>query len=77
MYLKIKEIQEYDESNKVNDCIIIYQDKEIHYWANKYERDQLEGAIKKCMASGRTEYRLDLREFGISLTITCTVTQKD
>lgn len=68
---KLDELHNYDESKEVNDCIIVYQGSELHYWKDKFERDQLEGTVKKCMSAGRTNYRLDLRELGISLNIPC------
>lgn len=68
---KIRELHRYDESKEVNDCIIVYQGQELHYWANKTERDALKGALRDCMAMGREFYRLDLREKGVSLTIRC------
>lgn len=68
---KIRELHEYDESSEVNDCIIVYQGEEIHYWANKTERNDLKNAVRDCIAMGREYYRLDLRDKGISLTIQC------
>lgn len=68
---KISELYEYDESAEVNDCIIAYQGQELHYWANKTERDALKGALRDCIAMGREFYRLDLRDKGVSLTIRC------
>lgn len=68
---KLRELHEYDESSEVNDCIIVYQGEEIHYWANKTERNDLKNAVRDCIAMGREYYRLDLRDKGISLTIQC------
>lgn len=68
---KLSELYDYDESSEVNDCIIIYQGQELHYWANKTERDALKGALRDCMAMGREFYRLDLRDKWVSLTIRC------
>ena len=68
---KLRELYTYDESKEVNDCIIVYQGQELHYWANKSERDTLKGALRDCIAMGRDSYRLDLRDKGISLTIGC------
>ena len=68
---KLDELHRYDESSEVNDCIIIYQGKEIHYWANKDERNDLKNAVRDCVSMGRTEYRLDLRDKGISITLPC------
>lgn len=68
---KLDELYAYDESSEVNDCIIVYQGQELHYWADKHERGSLGSAVSDCMALGRTEYRLDLRELGVSLSIPC------
>ena len=68
---KLDELYAYDESKAVNDCIIVYQGQELHYWANKTDRDALKGALMDCMALGRKEYRLDLRGLGVSLSIPC------
>lgn len=69
--MKLNELRKYDESSEVNDCIIVYQGNELHYWADKHERDALKSAIRDYIALGRTKYRLDLRNIGISLWIPC------
>ena len=69
--VKLDELHTFDESSEVNDCIIVYQGNELHYWADKHERGSLGSAVRDCMALGRTEYRLDLRELGVSLSIPC------
>lgn len=68
---KLSELYAYDESIEVNDCIIVYQGVEYHYWKDKHERDALKSAVRDFITMGRTEYRLDLREAGISITIPC------
>lgn len=68
---KLRELERYDESEEVNDCIIVYQGEEIHYWANKTERNDLKNAVRDCIAMGRETYRLDLRDKGISITMLC------
>lgn len=68
---KLDELHRYDESKEVNDCIIVYQGQELHYWANKTERDALKGALRDYLSVGRVNYRLDLREIGVSLWIPC------
>lgn len=68
---KIREIERYDESSEVNDCIIVYQEQEIHYWASKDERNDLKSAVKDCISVGRETYRLDLRDKGLSIEIRC------
>lgn len=68
---KLDELHRYDESSEVNDCVIVYEGSELHYWADKHERGSLESAVRNSMALGRTHYRLDLRELGVSLNIPC------
>lgn len=68
---KMLDLYAYDESSEVNDCIIVYQSQELHYWANKTERDSLKGAVRDYLSVGRVNYRLDLREIGVSLWIPC------
>lgn len=69
--LKLDELHRYDESSEVNDCIIVYQGEEIHYWANKTERNDLKNAVRDCIAMGRDTYRLDLRDKGVSIALPC------
>ena len=69
--LKIEELMAYDESSEVNDCIIVHNGEELHYWASKDERNDLKNAVRDCMAMGRDTYRLDLRDNGISIGLKC------
>jgi hypothetical protein len=68
---KLDELHRYDESSEVNDCIIVYQGEEIHYWADKTERNDLKNAVRDCIAMGRDTYRLDLRDKGVSINLPC------
>lgn len=68
---KLNELRKYDESSEVNDCIIVYQGVELHYWASKDERNDLKSAVKDCIAMNRDTYRLDLRDKGISISLPC------
>lgn len=68
---KIRELMDYDESEDVNDCIIVYGGYELHYWASKDERNDLKSAVKDCIAMGRETYRLDLRDKGLSMELQC------
>ena len=68
---KVDEINEYDSSKDVNICYIKTPLDTIPYWANKTERSTLKSAIHDCIAMGRETYRLDLREFGVSVDINC------
>lgn len=68
---KLRELERYDESSDVNDCIIVYQGSELSYWASKTERNDLKNAVRDYLSMGRTEYRLDLRDKGISITLPC------
>lgn len=68
---KLQDLYSYDESSEVNDCIIIKDNQELHYWANKTDRDSLKGVVRDYISLGKEKYRLDLRELGIYLTIPC------
>lgn len=68
---KLSELHEYDNSSEVNDCIIVYQEQELNYWASKDERNDLKNSVRDCVAMGRETYRLDLRDKGISITLLC------
>lgn len=57
----------------MNDCVIVHNGHELHYWADKHERGSLGSAVRDCIALGRTSYRLDLRELGVSLSIPCDI----
>ena len=61
----------HDHSDKVNNCIINYKNQEINYWIDVTKRTELEKAVKNYMDSGRSTYRLDLRDKQISITISC------
>ena len=69
--IKLRDLENHDNSSDVNDCIIVYQGQELHYWANKSERDTLKGAVRDCLAMGRETYRLDLRDKGLSIELQC------
>ena len=71
MARKLRDLENHDNSSEVNDCIIVYQGQELHYWASKSERNDLKNAIRDYVSMGRTEYRLDLRDKGISITLPC------
>ena len=68
---KLKRLHEYDSSKSVNVCYIRYGGQSISYWADKHERDALKSAVRDYITLGRTEYRLDLREMGISINLPC------
>lgn len=67
--LKLQDLVQYDESSNVNDCVIIYKGQELHYWANKMERDSLKGAVSDFLSLDRYSYRLDLRDLGVTIQI--------
>lgn len=67
----LDDINNYDNSDSVNNCIITFNGESINYWADKTERSSLKTAVQDCLAMGRTEYRLDLREAGIYVMIDC------
>lgn len=68
---KLHDIEWYDSSDEVNSCVISYMGQEMSYWANKTERSVLKTAIEDCLKVGRTIYRLDIRDLGISIPINC------
>lgn len=68
---KCLQLEEYDSSENVNICYIIIGDNQIPYWANKQERSILKTAIQNYIAFGKTVYRLDLRDKGVSININC------
>ena len=65
------DIECYDNSESVNQCVIKQGENEFYYWANKSERSTLKTAIQDCLTMGIETYRLDLRELGVSFTIPC------
>lgn len=65
------DIECYDNSESVNQCVIKQGENEFGYWANKSERSTLKTAIQDCITMGIETYRLDLRELGVSITIPC------
>lgn len=67
----IQKINEWDSSSAVNNCVIIYQEQELPYWASKAERNDLKAAIKDYINAGKENYRLDLRDLGIAVSIPC------
>lgn len=68
---KIQELYAYDESSEVNDCIIVYQGQEFHFWKDKTERDALKGTIRDHITLGIEVFRLDLREHGAAIYFNC------
>lgn len=68
---KLALLHQYDESEEVNGCYIVYQGQEFIYWANKDERNDLKQAVRDCMEYGRTTYRLDLRDKMVSIQVPC------
>lgn len=68
---KILEIYEYDNSQAVNNCYISYGGIKIPYWADKYERNCLKSSLNDCIKSGLETYRLDLRDAGVSVEVSC------
>ena len=68
---KVDEIKMYDDSASVNECYIVYHDQTIPYWGTKTERASLQKAVEDYIAQGLPYYRLDLREYGVSIYIPC------
>ena len=69
--VKLRDLEMYDSSKEVNDCVIVYQGNELHYWASKDERNDLKNAVRDCISVGREVYRLDLRDKGLSIELQC------
>ena len=67
----LQQINEYDESPEVNICRIRYINDMFDYWASKSERSALKSAVQDCINMGRDKYRLDLRELGLSMEVSC------
>lgn len=68
---KVAEIEGYDNSTDVNECYIVYQGQTIPYWGIKTERASLQKAVEDYIAQDRAVYRLDLRDYGVSIPIPC------
>ena len=68
---KLEKLEDYDSSEEVNVCYITLGDFKIPYWADKSERSSLKTAVQDCITLGRTMYRLDLRDKGVSMNISC------
>ncbi len=68
---KLMEIESYDSSSDVNECLIHYNGEAIPYWADKTTRTTLKEAVRDCIAVGISTYRLDLRDYGVSIDIDC------
>lgn len=68
---KIRELERYDESSAVNECFITYNDQLFPYWSSKSERNDLKQAVLNYRDKGYSDYRLDLRDVGVSLSFSC------
>lgn len=68
---KLMEIESYDNSQEVNECLIHYNGETIPYWADKTTRTTLKEAVRDCISVGIETYRLDLRDYGVSIDIDC------
>lgn len=64
-------IEAYDASDNVNVCYISMYGQDIPYWANKLERSSLSKSVRDYMENGHEQYRLDLREVGVSVEVEC------
>ena len=68
---KIRELERYDESSAVNECFITYNGQLFPYWSSKSERNDLKQAVLNYRDKGHSDYRLDLRDVGVSLSFSC------
>lgn len=67
----INKINQYDNSEAINSCTILYSGNSMNYWADKNERSSLKTAIQDSITLGRETYRLDLRDAGFYMNINC------
>lgn len=68
---KVRELVRYDESSAVNECFITYNGQLFPYWSSKSERNDLKQAVLNYRDKGYSDYRLDLRDVGVSLSFSC------
>lgn len=68
---KIIQIEEYDTSNAINEFFIEKSGITVSFWGNKTDRASLKVAVEDYLRQGIFEYRLDIREQGISIVIDC------
>lgn len=68
---KITEIMEYDSSSSVNEFFIHYGANTLSYWGSKADRVSLRRAVEDYIEQGIENYRLDMREMGIYISLPC------
>lgn len=68
---KLRSLKIFDESEDVNDCVIIHQGQTIHYWAKPSDRNDLKAAARDFISTGLDIYRLDLRDKSVSIPVKC------
>lgn len=68
---KVRELERYDKSSAVNECYITYGGQVFPYWSSKTERNDLKQAVLNYRDKGHSDYRLDLRDVGVSLAFSC------
>lgn len=68
---KIAELMEYDSSSAVNEFYIHYGENTIPYWGSKADRVSLRRAVEDYIEQGIENYRLDIRDMGVSITLSC------
>lgn len=67
---KFAEIDDYDVSDNVNNFIIKHGGMQLNYWLPAVTRNQLKNSVGS-WANSHDTYKLDLREYGVSLDIPC------
>lgn len=68
---KVSQILNYDSSSYVNRCYIKTKNDTYEYWADKATRSSLKIAVETYANAGNTNYTLDLRDKGVSMSINC------
>lgn len=67
---KVREINAYDVSDKVNSFTLSYGGASVSYWLPAAQRNQLNTSVTAWKATHEA-YTLDLREYGMSVDIPC------
>lgn len=68
---RIVQLQEYDTSSAINEFFIEKDGNIISFWGNKNDRASLKTVVEDYINQGLVDYRLDIRERGISVVVNC------
>lgn len=64
-------INEYDTSEAVNTFSLQKGDTKVNYWLNRETRNNLYHSVTVWKESGKGDYTLDLRVYGVSIAADC------